>query len=650
MLNLEIKKNQEEGSLSYFVSTRKISIWPSLEALIQINFSDKWILNILENKIVDTILTFIWKNDTIYNSFSVILKQINKELLKVSGEFDLNKLNIFLWIIENDKLYFSALWSYQSYLVKWDKIENITEWAKQEWIEFSYVLSWELASKNQIFLSNVDLLSYLTKDDLIEISNLSKNTEKLETINNFLIRDISDKSFDIVVLESGATSQIKETKFEKYSKYIWYVKNMIESEKTKKIVENLKENEKIVKLKWIFKIQIEKILEITRKNKKLRVGLFTSWILVSILLLYLIISGIIFKNWQWWDVPEVYKNKLIEAKQIIESTKWDVWNKEAFDKNIKKAEDIIFEVRDKQFFLTDINKMLGDISTLKKQVNWIESIELKQEHKQYSFKNTNFNLNWIFENTRNLYFIWKESIIWPFVEWVDPKEYKYSDWEETVSATINGDWYIFILTKSNRILSFYKGNFKYETVEWQKTWEPALKIRNFNWNLYTLATDWKQIYKHKPLVNWFTNKAEFWDSKDFKQKIIDIYIDWWIYTLKDDLTLDKIILWVKPEKRSIIINWLPDNYTVIDNSKTELIWNINLNYLYILLNNKIWIFEPDSRAFKDVKSIRYVWQIEPSNTRINSIYVPKDWTIYIWDNSAIYKINFEVSNGKVITR
>ncbi|MDD4530894.1 MAG: hypothetical protein PHO80_05100, partial [Candidatus Gracilibacteria bacterium] len=515
MLNLEIKKNQEEGSLSYFVSTRKISIGPSLEALIQINFSDKGILNILENKIVDTILTFIGKNDTIYNSFSVILKQINKELLKVSGEFDLNKLNIFLGIIENDKLYFSALGSYQSYLVKGDKIENITEGAKQEGIEFSYVLSGELASKNQIFLSNVDLLSYLTKDDLIEISNLSKNTEKLETINNFLIRDISDKSFDIVVLESGATSQIKETKFEKYSKYIGYVKNMIESEKTKKIVENLKENEKIVKLKGIFKIQIEKILEITRKNKKLRVGLFTSGILVSILLLYLIISGIIFKNGQGGDVPEVYKNKLIEAKQIIESTKGDVGNKEAFDKNIKKAEDIIFEVRDKQFFLTDINKMLGDISTLKKQVNGIESIELKQEHKQYSFKNTNFNLNGIFENTRNLYFIGKESIIGPFVEGVDPKEYKYSDGEETVSATINGDGYIFILTKSNRILSFYKGNFKYETVEGQKTWEPALKIRNFNGNLYTLATDGKQIYKHKPLVNGFTNKAEVWDSKDF---------------------------------------------------------------------------------------------------------------------------------------
>ena len=44
----------------------------------------------------------------------------------------------------------------------------------------------------------------------------------------------------------------------------------------------------------------------------------------------------------------------------------------------------------------------------------------------------------------------------------------------------------------------------------------------------------------------------------------------------------------------------------------------------MLLDNKVWIFEPDSKNYKDVKSVKYVGQIEALDTDIKSIYIPKD--------------------------
>lgn len=649
MLSLEIKKYPTQEQTFDFVTTKKISIDTDLEVILQINFEDKNTVNILENKLIDTILTYISRNNDIYSSFSFVLKKINQDILAIRQEYNIEWINVFIWIIEKEKIYFSVMGSYDWYLVKQDKIENITEWMKWDNFEFSYVSSWELSRDNKVYLSNVDILQYLTRDDLVEISNLWEE-DKLEVINSFLKREISNKNYDLILIEADKNSTEKETKFRKYSKYLNEAKKILEEAKISEKFEKIKNSEQVKKAITFSKTKLWEAKIVVKKNKTLRVGLFGIWIIVSIVLLYLIIGWII--NWNTKTiVPEVYKNKLIEAKQIIDAAKWDIWNKENFDKNITKAENIIFEVREKQVFLSDIKKMLDDISVLKKQINWIEWIELKPEHKQYSFANANFGLIWVHENARNLYFVWKDSVIWWFVEWVAPKEFKYPDWEEAISSDVWTNWYIYILTKSNRIISFFKWNFRYETVDWQRTWEQANKIKCFNSNLYTINSTNSQIYKHKPMWSWFTGKNIVWDEKDFKWlKVLDIYIDWWVYVLKWDLTVDKLFLGNKPEKRSIIINSLPENYKIIDDSQVKLYSNANLNYLYILLNNKIWIFEQDSKSYKDVKSIKYIWQIEPTNTRINSVYIPKDWTVYIWDSAWIYKINFEVSDWKIITR
>lgn len=326
-------------------------------------------------------------------------------------------------------------------------------------------------------------------------------------------------------------------------------------------------------------------------------------------------------------------------------------NRDVFNANIKKAEDIIFEVRKKQVFLNDVKKLLGDISILKKQMNGVESFDPKTSPSEYIFEGNDFAANGIFEINKKLYFVGKSSLIGPYVKGGEVKKYIYPDGEEAISSDVTPEGYVYVFTKTGRLLSFYKGEFNYVSVEGQKTWEKGKAIKFFNSNLYVLTEDGKQLYKHKPGVSGFSSKTEVFDPSDTKNhSILTFGIDGGFYILKEDLTIDKIFGLPNYNKRSIRINNLPENYT-LDDDRTPSFFNApNLNYLYLILGNKIWVFEPDTKNYKDVKAIKYIGQIEFVEGKIRAITVPKDGTVIAATDTGVYTVNFEVSDGKVIVR
>jgi hypothetical protein len=58
---------------------------------------------------------------------------------------------------------------------------------------------------------------------------------------------------------------------------------------------------------------------------------------------------------------------------------------------------------------------------------------------------------------------------------------------------------------------------------------------------------------------------------------------------------------------------LPENYRKDNNNnKIKILTRKDLNYVYLLLNNKIWIFKPDVKFYKKTKNLEYLGQIEPS--------------------------------------
>jgi hypothetical protein len=58
---------------------------------------------------------------------------------------------------------------------------------------------------------------------------------------------------------------------------------------------------------------------------------------------------------------------------------------------------------------------------------------------------------------------------------------------------------------------------------------------------------------------------------------------------------------------------LPENYIKGNkNNKIKILTRKDLNYVYLLLNNKIWIFKPNIKFYKQTKTLEYLGQIEPS--------------------------------------
>lgn len=81
------------------------------------------------------------------------------------------------------------------------------------------------------------------------------------------------------------------------------------------------------------------------------------------------------------------------------------------------------------------------------------------------------------------------------------------------------------------------------------------------------------------------------------------------------------------------MNKIPGEYTAGRDSDVQIVIRTNLNFIYLLSGNRIWIFEPDSKRFQDVRSWTYLAQLEISTTEeIQSISIPRDGLIYITTN------------------
>lgn len=643
MIQAKIYKNERQNN--QFLSSRKIETGNGILVLLQISFHDAKLGSFIENTIIDLILTnsLAIESDA-YANFGYLLEKLNKYLKEIEKDSDFSDLSIFIGILQGESLHFSVLKNSFAYLVKEGKIMNIAEGMglSEATPQFSYISSGLLNPGNTLCITNNNLLDAITEDDLLEIADSNTESESAHIIEHLLSTEIRSVSTDIIMLHNGQkpTSKLPIS---------WDTSTLEKALKQTQdalvfISKKIASNEHVAE--WTLKAK----KHIDFNNKTLRSSLFGVGILVGITLLYLIISAL-FEQKANSTIPEAYKGKLIEAALIIEKSNKDLGNRDVFNANIKKAEALIFEVRDKQIFLNDVKKLLSDISILKKQINGIESFDPKTASSEYLFEGNNFGLSGIFEVSKKLYFVGKNSIIGPYVKGGEAKKYSYPDGEEAISSDANPEGQIYIFTKTGRLLRFYKGEFNYVSVEGQKTWEKGRAIKFFNSNLYILAEDGKQLYKHKPGVNGFASKTEVFEPADTKNHtILTFGIDGGFYILKEDLTIDKIFGLPNYTKRSIRINNLPENYALSGNETPYFFNAPNLNYFYLVLGNRVWIFEPDSRNYKDINAIRYVGQIEVVEGKIGAITVPKDGTAIVGTDTGVYTINFEVSDGKVSVR
>ena len=212
---------------------------------------------------------------------------------------------------------------------------------------------------------------------------------------------------------------------------------------------------------------------------------------------------------------------------------------------------------------------------------------------------------------------------------------------------------MYLLTNLSKIVKFTKNwYFSYMDVSGQNTWEKAKEISSYAQNIYLIWEENNQIYKHSLYWNVFKAWKEYLKKDDLTQiwNIKSIAIDWAFYILKEDLSIIKFFR--DPYRiEKIVLNKLPKNYDVESpDTIVDLKARVDLNYVYLLMNNKIWIFNPNTKNYKNTKSLTYIWQIEWERDEIKDFFINHDWEIIILNKKWLYKINFEVSDDRLLIR
>jgi hypothetical protein len=113
---------------------------------------------------------------------------------------------------------------------------------------------------------------------------------------------------------------------------------------------------------------------ISKQSKTIKNSILVVGILVSVFLLYAIIGGVLGNSKVSKDVANSQLN-LEKAREYIRVANENIANPDVFDLNIKKAEEIVYEIKDKKLFLNDLSKILDDITIIKKEFNGVESFE-----------------------------------------------------------------------------------------------------------------------------------------------------------------------------------------------------------------------------------------------------------------------------------
>ena len=603
----DIRHSKLDLNFDNEVIDKVINLDDGLDAFILIDSEDKKIATIAFNSLLDSFIGQINKDDT-YKQFSWALESVNQIFKTWQNEGDkIHGLNIFVGILQRKNLIFSTFGKPSGYLVKRDgEIIEIIDHSDISKKEFSFISNGDINEWEVIIVGSNVLFDELSKSDLRENALLDSSENIIGNIESILSAENIDKNIWFFAIKNDYFAPPKEeTALENY----W--------EKTKHIFMKCFDNKPTKQLVAMCMIWKDKLMD---QSQILKAGGFLVWILTTCFLLYSIISGILGNSSSSSEV-EASKQSLIQAREYIKLANENLANPDIFDLNMKKAEDLVYEIKDKQLFLNDISKILDDVTIIKKQFYGVESFETTDQKLLYKTLSGVTAIK-VLENKGKPYIITKNSIIGPIIPNSTPKVSVFSQLDSTDSfrnAVLSWDS-IVLLTQNAKIVNFSKsGFFQYVDTLGQKTWQDTLDIDSFGSNIYLLWKDQKQIFKHKRVWDNYDAGTPYLKAEDSKNigKILSIGIDGGIYILKNDLSILKVFSSPKYRVESILINKLPKNYAVegkLESSKIKV--RSDLAYVYMFLNNKVWVFQPNTKLFQDTKSLMYIGQIEWKENKI----------------------------------
>jgi hypothetical protein len=126
----------------------------------------------------------------------------------------------------------------------------------------------------------------------------------------------------------------------------------------------------------------------------------------------------------------------------------------------------------------------------------------------------------------------------------------------------------------------------------------------------------------------------------------------WLLSGSNQLGMEKILTAPHYERRPIIMNGLGVNAFQNVNPDTTKIFAGDLyQEIYVLSDNRIWIFVPSSKRFSDVRNVTYIGQIDAPNMIITDLAVEQDGDVrklyFGSPKSGIFTTKITIKDNKI---
>lgn len=635
MLTSDIK-NIDFGGKN-FVKSHIVNLDKELDCVILLSVKDQKLKDLLYNKILDALIDRVHPKN-VYKDFSSALENINAFLSnwKVDNE-KVRWLHAIIGIYHGKSFLFSTVWKASCLLYNshGDVIE-VTDKADDP-KDFSFISSGDIAYGEVLIVSTLRILDILSKDDIkdgLEFGDIERSGNNIEHI---LLHEHSGKNVWFVSLQKQVKVESSQNAFLEKISY-WFFR--------------LCDNSFIKRaIGYMYHIRDK----IDYKSQRSRQALFGIWMLVSVFLLYSII-GWFFQIASNSQDLEWAKQDFIIAQDHIAKASENMNDADAFMLHIEAAEEIIWELEKEQLFLHDVEKLKGNVSILQKQFNGIESFETKAENTLFSFQESQKIVK-VLSVSNKVYVVHDRSITGPILQWSDVENFVFEELSENdsfIDAAVY-DSNIVLMTQMGKVVNFAKNNYySYVDVSDQETWEKSPLIASYGANLYLLSENRKQILRHKKIANGYDAWTNYLKDEDAQNiwNILSIAIDGGIYILKDDGSVVK--LFRSPEYRleGIVLNNLPKNYDFSKESShiPSIRARANLSYVYMLYDNKVLVFKPNTIRYQDVKSLNYLGQIEGKDIVIEDFYVDNDGEVFVASQGWVFKLEFDIWEEDIIVK
>ena len=592
------------------------------------------VTSVVEDHFLETISSSEWKHGQEDSDFSFVTEKYNHFLSNLAVE-DEKGVRIIFAVERDGRLMVSSIGECEVILQEDDvspsSIHEDTRWHHR----FELISSGEIPMNSSVFIVSKNLDGILGDSFYADCSE-SESGAFAETAKEVLSREVNDTVHMVRIRRSPWAWEKKRSHSIKSSYWNEFKETL--SSWLLKIGRSDKIRDIKSRWEWFFE----------RKQSIFLVIFLITWLVIFFLLISYLITALFSVT---WSQTKDAKNQIIQAKTLIEASQKLISNPVAFDASIQEAEKLLSELDGKKLYPKDTKELRDKIEAMKKEIYDIQTIDLTKRNSIIPLDIKGISPIGIFEKEKKLFIIGKQSTISDYaVGDTSMKNRSYPSGEVAKDYTVLEDGNFYILTESNRIIASRKSaDISYISVTWQEWWENSDGISTFNGNIYLQNSSEGQVYKHKPWLNWFWAKSQVLSTPS--PGILDVWIDWGFYVLKNDQKIIRL-LWSSWTQTWIILNKIPWEYNVGKKAgNTKIIVRPEINYVYILDGDRVWVFLPDSKRFQDVRSWTYIAQIELSTIKpIQDIAVARDWLIYVLTEDSVYDIVFEFVDNNIILR